>query len=247
VYALAKQNNITVLLDGQGADEILAGYPGEHFVPFIKELKGKNKWDQLAAFKKLYKNNTINPAGRLLLKAILPSSLTSLVRSWAKPADTTWLNKDFVHAYQQEQKVEKESSNLNNALYKSVSGGGLETLLRYADRNTMANSVEVRLPFLYHELVHFLFTLPSSFKIHNGWTKWISRYAFDGQLSDEIIWRKEKIGFEPPDKNFKKRSTLLSDIIAANKVIEYFDNSKPSQHTWQKAMVYCMLLNGGMA
>lgn len=242
VYALAKQNNITVLLDGQGADEILAGYPGEYFVPFIKELKGKDKWDQLIAFKKLYKKNTINPAGRLLWKAMLPSSLTSVLRSWVKPTDTTWLNKDFVHAYQQEQKEEKESSSLNNALYTSVFGGGLETLLRYADRNAMAHGVEIRLPFLYHELVHFLFTLPSSFKIHNGWTKWISRYAFEGQLPEEIIWRKEKIGFEPPDKNFEKSFHTFRHWRFANAAGSYINEKNVTEaNAWQLLMSQCLL------
>ena len=62
----------------------------------------------------------------------------------------------------------------------------------------MANATEVRLPFLDHELVQFLFTLPSHFKIHNGWTKWLLRQSVKNILPEEIVWRKDKTGFEPP-------------------------------------------------
>ncbi len=70
--------------------------------------------------------------------------------------------------------------------------------MRYADRNAMANSVEVRLPFLYHELVEFVFSLPDNFKLRDGWTKFLLRESMKNILPEEICWRKEKVGFEPP-------------------------------------------------
>ena len=75
---------------------------------------------------------------------------------------------------------------------------GLEELLRYADRNSMAHGREVRLPFLNHELVEFLFSLPSHFKIREGWTKWTLRKAMEKTLPSAITWRPNKIGLEPP-------------------------------------------------
>ncbi|MBK9400943.1 MAG: hypothetical protein IPN36_08815 [Bacteroidetes bacterium] len=63
----------------------------------------------------------------------------------------------------------------------------------------MANGVEVRLPFLSHELVEFVFSLPDNFKLRNGWTKFLLRESMKNILPQEICWRKEKIGFEPPD------------------------------------------------
>ncbi len=66
----------------------------------------------------------------------------------------------------------------------------------------MAHSREVRLPFLNHELVEFIFSLPASFKIREGWTKWILRKAYSGSIDDRIIWRKDKIGYEPPQKKW---------------------------------------------
>jgi len=89
---------------------------------------------------------------------------------------------------------------------------GLEELLRYADRNSMAHGVEVRLPFLNHELVEFLFSLPSSYKIRGGWTKWLLRTALQDQLPEAICWRKDKTGYEPPQLLWMKHP-LLQDYI----------------------------------
>jgi asparagine synthase (glutamine-hydrolysing) len=79
---------------------------------------------------------------------------------------------------------------------------GLEELLRLADRNSMAHGRELRLPFLDHQLVEFLFSLPSHYKIRNGWTKWLLRQDMKDRLPQEIVWRKNKIGFEPPQKQW---------------------------------------------
>jgi Asparagine synthase (glutamine-hydrolyzing) len=68
----------------------------------------------------------------------------------------------------------------------------------------MAHSREVRLPFLYHELVEFVFRLPSEYKIKNGWTKALLRYSLADVLPAEITWRKNKLGFAPPQKKWEK-------------------------------------------
>jgi asparagine synthase (glutamine-hydrolysing) len=87
-------------------------------------------------------------------------------------------------------------------LYKDLMQGGLQELLRYADRNSMAHSREVRLPFLNHELIDFCFSLPDSFKLKLGWTKYIMREAFKDILPHEVVWRKDKVGFEPPQNDW---------------------------------------------
>ena len=94
---------------------------------------------------------------------------------------------------------------------------GLEELLRFADRNSMAHGVEVRLPFLHHELVTFLFSLPANFKIHKGWTKWLLRKAMVKKLPSEIVWRKDKVGYEPPQKEWMKNAVMNDYIHEAKK------------------------------
>src|SRR5690606_29972955 len=95
-----------------------------------------------------------------------------------------------------------ELSSLTGLLYFNTCIHGLGELLRYAARNSMAHGRELRLPFLNHELVEFLFSLPSNFKIRNGWTKWLLRTAMDSKLPPEIAWRRDKVGFEPPQKHW---------------------------------------------
>jgi len=94
---------------------------------------------------------------------------------------------------------------------------GLEELLRFADRNSMAHGREVRLPFLSHELVEFIFSLPSVLKIHNGYTKWILRQAMDKKLPDEIVWRTDKIGYEPPQQMWMQNAALQEYIQEARR------------------------------
>jgi asparagine synthase (glutamine-hydrolysing) len=96
---------------------------------------------------------------------------------------------------------------------------GLEELLRYADRNSMAHGREVRLPFLDHELVEFIFSLPANFKIRNGWTKWLLRETMRDKLPNEIVWRKDKTGFEPPQEQWIKNDKISELITDAKKIL----------------------------
>ena len=104
---------------------------------------------------------------------------------------------------------------------------GLEELLRYADRSSMAHGREVRLPFLDHQLVEFIFSLPSHFKIHNGWTKWLLRKTMDKKLPDEIVWRKDKVGYEPPQQQWMQNKTLQDYIHEAKKKLVNANILKP--------------------
>jgi asparagine synthetase B (glutamine-hydrolysing) len=90
----------------------------------------------------------------------------------------------------------------SNVLKQYICGTQLQQLLRYADRNAMAHSVETRLPYLSHELVEFSFSLPDHYKMENGWPKYLLRKAFDKQIPDKITWRKNKVGFETPENKF---------------------------------------------
>jgi asparagine synthase (glutamine-hydrolysing) len=87
--------------------------------------------------------------------------------------------------------------------------------LRYADRNSMAHGREIRLPFLNHQLVSFVFSLPDHFKINNGWTKWILRKAMNNYLPRHIVWQKKKIGFEPPQKAWMQQNQVKEYIREA--------------------------------
>jgi asparagine synthase (glutamine-hydrolysing) len=231
VFESAKQNGVTVLLDGQGADEILGGYHKYY----------KWYWLELYRQKKLSKSNELKAAQALGIKeafgwqnkiaALFPHFATSLLQSRkAKQAfHHKDLNRDFAFAHKRELYYSTPSHyDLNSALYFNTFINGLEELLRLADRNSMTHSVEVRLPFLSHHLVEFLFTLPPHFKIHNGWAKWILRKSVDELLPKEITWRKDKVGFEPPQKKWMENKEVQKQIQNAKQLLVNHNILDPS-------------------
>ncbi len=221
VMQLAKENNVTVLLDGQGADEILAGYHA-FYPPYFAGLKRKNfslYKKELTAYGAMHGDSEINVDIRnglvskiKLLAGRHSPGLRKMYHHYKQLKDPV-LDPEFYNAYQGSSFEHSPIFNdLNHALYHSTFKHGMQQLLRYADRNSMAHSREVRLPFLYHELVEFLLTLPPEMKIKEGWTKWIMRQTFQAELPAEICWRKDKIGYEPPQQSWMENEDIKNKI-----------------------------------
>ena len=114
---------------------------------------------------------------------------------------------------------------LNRALYSDLTGYSIPQLLRYEDKNSMRWSIESRVPFLDYRLVELAMSLPSSYKIREGTTKYILRKALKGLVSDRILERKDKIGFATPDGDWlmapdfaeMEREILNSDKFRSRK------------------------------
>lgn len=206
VFELAQRQGVKVLLDGQGADETLAGYP-KYLHWFIQEMLGRRKFGQarqeLEALRQ--KGLPVQWSWKNYLAAFFPAQTAhrlerKMIRQLFHQPD---LQNDFrEHAYDRLSIVKPLVLSLNDILYFNTCRFGLEELLRNADRNAMAHGREVRLPFLNHKLVEFAFALPSRFKIHDGWTKWILRKAMESRLPGELVWQRGKTGFEPPQKQW---------------------------------------------
>lgn len=220
VYELAKQNGVKVLLDGQGADETLAGYTKYY----------KWYWQELFQKRRLLRSGEVKAARQLgieedfgmrnVIAALFPDIASVILeRQYLVNAlRHEDLTRDFVKLQSREAYYTTPTHfNLNGVLYFNTCVHGLEELLRYADRNSMAHGREVRLPFLDHKLVEFVFSLPSSFKINEGWTKWILRKYMDKKLPDHITWRKRKVGFEPPQEEWMKDERVMEMIIEARR------------------------------
>jgi asparagine synthase (glutamine-hydrolysing) len=220
VYRAAKQNGVTVLLDGQGADELLGGYHKYY----------KWRWQELYKTGSLKKSGELNAARALgitepfgiqnKIASLMPDFSAGLLQS--KKAKQAFRQPGLDRAFAFENKRNLYYStpavfDLNGALYFNTFVNGLEELLRLADRNSMAHGVEIRLPFLSHQLVEFLFTLPPGFKIHGGWTKWLLRKSVEDKLPAEIVWRKDKVGFEPPQKKWMENKTVQEAIQSGKK------------------------------
>lgn len=220
VYESAKRQDVKVLLDGQGADEILAGYH-TYYKWYWQELFRKRKLYRSKELKAARQSGVMEKFGiRNMIAAYFPEfAAVVLERQYLLNAlQHEDLTKEFVHYQSREAYYTGPAhSSLNSVLYFNTCTHGLEELLRYADRNSMAHGREVRLPFLNHELVEFVFSLPSNFKIRDGWTKWLLRKSMEASLPAEITWRRDKTGFEPPQNQWMQNEKLQSLIHEAKK------------------------------
>lgn len=225
VYALANENNIKVLLDGQGADETLAGYT-KYTQWYLQECLAKKQFSKVKQEAiSLAENGFLDRWGlRNYIASFFPGVTASFLEKKAGNLHSSdpYINKTFRDTYSGGGFIFKPVvEKLNDVLYYDTCMGGLQTLLRYADRNAMAHGIEVRLPFLQHELVSFIFSLPSGLKFKNGLSKWILRECYRSILPAEISGRKGKTGFEPPQLYWMQDEAVQQQIrLARQKLVD---------------------------
>jgi asparagine synthase (glutamine-hydrolysing) len=209
VFQLAKECGITVVLDGQGADESLAGYEG-YPIQVLREYVNKLQGRKIVRFANSYKKRTGKSRLGLfkkLLISFVPFKYKYIFKNLFvrfKIKIPTWINSQFFSLKSSininDNTIDISNRILANELRNSLGQKGIGKLLRYEDRNSMRWSIESRVPFLNIELVEFLLTLPSSYLISEfGETKRIFRAAMRGIVPDEILDRRDKIGFNTPE------------------------------------------------
>ncbi|HEY1114621.1 MAG TPA: asparagine synthase (glutamine-hydrolyzing) [Chitinophagaceae bacterium] len=222
VYEEARRLGVTVLLDGQGADETLGGYH-KYYKWYWQELYRAGRLagsSELKAAQALGVKESFGVKGKAA--ALFPHFAASMLQSHkAKTAARhPDLDPEFTAAARNHFYYSTPAHfDLNGALHFNTFTYGLEELLRLADRNSMAHSIEVRLPYLDHQLVEFLFTLPAHFKIHKGWTKWLLRKSAESLLPEAITWRRDKVGFEPPQKAWMQYPATAAAIQEGKRVL----------------------------
>jgi asparagine synthase (glutamine-hydrolysing) len=230
VYELAKQQGVKVILDGQGADEILAGYH-KYYPWYWQELYRKNPASATAArHAAMNLDNRIPWGVKNKLAAYLPALAARQLEKKAlrQLRDHPFIENNFKSELDRLAFSKPVIRKLNDILYFHTNQLGLQELLRYADRNSMAHGREVRLPFLEHELVQFLFLLPSHFKIKDGWLKWILRSSMRNQLPEQILWRKDKVGFEPPQLKWIQNKRMTDKIMESRRILVKENILKPA-------------------
>lgn len=182
--AIAKEKGFVVTLDGQGADEQLAGYES-YGSNYLGNLKGVNFLVESLYLLRIFGWKSSIPKQILLaLFKKIPNPLKSYVLKLIKK------NSSYLHL-----------NNLNLNLVDSINMG-LLNLIHNSDSRSMLYSIESRMPFLDHRLVQFNLGIPSAYKIHNGFTKYYARLAFDNRLPNEITWRRDKMGWPTPEKEW---------------------------------------------
>lgn len=210
VFALASQHGIKVMLDGQGADEHLAGYHtyfAMRQASLMKQLRFIRLLCDLRATRRLH-GYTILHSARDMASLLLPVAQRKMVAKifHTSDLDPPWLSRDLMGAeaenpFSLEQR--KPSSVLKLSLLQ-LRATSLPMLLHWEDRNSMANSIEARIPFLDYRLVEFVLGLPEEYKLKDGITKRVLREAMRGILPEKVRLRRDKIGFATPEQLWLK-------------------------------------------
>jgi asparagine synthase (glutamine-hydrolysing) len=215
VMEQAKKHKIKVLLDGQGGDEILGGYP-RYLTTFLREMAIRGKWGIL--FNLLQgKPETYSILG--ILKTIIRKN--QFHRAFKIPL----MRRFQERIYENEIRLDTRFNSLNKYLIHEIQTSSLPMLLHFEDRNSMGHGVEARVPFLDYRLVEFAISIPADQKMDGDMTKIILRKAMMDYLPSAVMNRKDKIGFETPIEE------LLLSINGKlySQVWEYIESSELSR------------------
>lgn len=190
----AAKDGLKVMLDGQGADEYLAGYPGafdRHIAGHLKRLQFLTAARALSDFRRERSADLMRTLRVAVtsVAAVLANERTLYLRH-IRPTMSELLRGEVPYSV-----APASGSRLNQYCHHSIFGWFLPSLLHYGDRMSMAFSVECRVPFLDHRLVEFVFSLDDDDKIRSGQSKYILRKSMEGILPDDVIHRKGKQGF----------------------------------------------------
>ncbi len=224
---------------------MLAGYP-RYMVSRLRSLLSQGELAQAVHF--LRNASRLPHVGTLwlqprILALFLPQNIQAILRQWIrKDGSLSWLNCNWFRdrgvnlksfSYRNGREVLRED------LYRSLIETSLPSLLRYEDRNSMAFSIESRVPFLTPALANFIFSLPEEYFIApNGTSKAVFRKAMRGIVPDAILDRKDKIGFQTPEKDwlFRLRPWVDRVLTSQDAMAIPAINLKEVKREWERML-----------
>ncbi|CAN5543469.1 asparagine synthase (glutamine-hydrolyzing) [soil metagenome] len=204
VMRKARELGVPVLLDGQGGDEVFLGYP---------------KYLQARTF----------PPPRLFAKRVASTFGVMESREFESDFEASApreLEESRAHllAYR------RALSHSTEAQILDITETNLPQLLRYEDRNSMRYSIETRLPFLDYRLVEFGLGLDFAVKIAGDRQKAVLRDAMSGSVPDQVLERRDKIGFAAPDRSWQPAfQALWRDHVVGSKLLQELAPSQLKQ------------------
>ncbi len=207
VFALAAQHGVKVMLDGQGADEQLAGYRAFHGALYTGLFRRLHWLELLRELRAAGRTQGISPwwALKYVADALLPDVLRQPFRAMfgQVSAAPDWLNLKRLGAVPCDPfRRQGPAMSVGELSLRQLTTTNLQMLLHWEDRDSMAHSIEARVPFLDHKLVEFVLGLPDSFKLHRGVTKRVLREGMRGVLPETIRTRMSKLGFATPEEHW---------------------------------------------
>lgn len=227
--------NVTVLLDGQGADELMGGYLG-YVVFHLNDLRRRDpaRWlrEQANFMADVYPRffpyfNAREFAFRVYQYLTVGRQPPQVLRNEYKRT---------AHERQQTKQARTlaGADALNNHLYQALVRNSIPELLHYEDRNSMAYSIEARVPFLDHRLAEFALGVHGDLKIKGAETKWFMRRALRGTLPDAVVDRKDKLGYPTPFGQWLRQDQRLQENVRQylfDKILkrEWYDRPRVEQ------------------
>jgi asparagine synthase (glutamine-hydrolysing) len=240
VFQAAREAGIIVTLDGQGADELLAGYDG------YPEARLRSLFDQHrygAATRLLQAWQQWPGRGRRralqsLVLALAPDQAGAHLKQLRSELRDSWLNRRWLRDRAVKgipsdgaplaSLSDRHGRQLASSLRSALTGQGLAALLRHADRNSMHWSLESRVPFLTTDLAEFLLSMPEEYLLSDaGETKHLFRAAMRGIVPDPILDRRDKIGFATPELAWLQAlAPQIDDWLAVAKEIPFLNHER---------------------
>lgn len=206
IFKQVRRLKVPVMLDGQGADEQLAGYDSFYGYRMAEQFK-KLQWMSLAReIFSIKKHHPRLSPWLMLGNRLLSPSLRELFSKMAgRPTNKPpWLDREKWEAELKHPFKETPIPDLDAWGRVLTTAGNLPMLLRYEDRNSMAHSIESRTPFLDYRLVEFCVNLPAEYKLKEGWTKRILRHSMSPYLPKSIAERRDKMAFVTSEEKWMK-------------------------------------------
>lgn len=235
VFQLAHENDITVTLEGQGADELLAGYagyPGHRMLSMLEcgDLPGAERFARNWA---RWPGRSYTSAWQYLAAITMPDGLFGVAsKTMGRSFTPAWLNTRALSdagvnmVYEREKKCKTaKGRRVMERLASGLTNRHLPGFLREGDRNSMQFSLESRVPFLTVPLANLLFSLPEHYLISsNGETKSVFRAALRGIVPDSLLDRKDKIGFATPEQSwFLEQSEIVRKWLQSSHDIPFLN------------------------
>ena len=213
VMEQVKQSGVRVLLDGQGGDETLLGYE-RYYAFMLKDLLKNFKFkDAINAYKLSAENSGLTK--KTLFAYLIYFNSIKVRKRRLKFKNKKFLSSSFASKFLNIDIVDHllKFKGLDEALENAITNS-ISHLLKFVDRNTSAHSIESRLPFLDIDFIEKAVNIPNDYKLRDGWTKACLRRYMEGKMPQEVVYRKNKLGFSvPQEKWLNELNDYFSDML----------------------------------